>query len=625
MLSLLKIQSEKSPMNPKDLTPLQALQRSLGMIVQAAPTELKKLALLNLLTGAGPSITLFLGKVVIDEVSRLAGQVGSGEAIALLWSQPLLLWSLGLSIGLNLLTDSVDSVGSSLFASLRDRVQGFVQSKVLHKVAAFDDIVLFESPDLLNLLQLAEKGIARLQRLSFIVAATLMGIFTFIPSVLVSITINWWVPLVLLLSSIPSIIVEMKYHKKSWRVEETQAGVTREMDIYARVLTGDAYAKELRLFSLQAVLLDRWQGLFERMFGRMERVRHQGALAVMLWALVGGLGVTLPYVYVVLGVLQGNYTVGDLALFTGIILQVRRSLYILIAHTGDIYDVALATAPIFQLLDLEPRLTSGATPMRSPCLPSNPLTPGIRLQQVSFAYPGGDKPVLTGIDLHIQPGEMIALVGENGAGKTTFAKLLCRLYDPIEGTIFWNGQDLRSLSLPDLRSRIAVVMQDYARFPATLRENVGWGFLPKLQEDAALLTVLQEAGIDHLVSELENGLETPLGKQLENGIDLSGGQWQRVAIARSLLRLSQAELLLFDEPTAALDPKNEQEIYDIFRTIARGRMTVIVSHRLALAKLADRIIVLEHGRIVESGSHDALMADGDRYHAMFTRQASSYM
>ncbi len=220
---------------------------------------------------------------------------------------------------------------------------------------------------------------------------------------------------------------------------------------------------------------------------------------------------------------------------------------------------------------------------------------------------------------------MIALVGENGAGKTTFAKLLCRLYDPIEGTIFWNGQDLRSLSLPDLRSRIAVVMQEYARFPATLRENVGWGFLPKLQEDAALRTVLQEAGIDHLVSELEHGLETPLGKQLENGIDLSGGQWQRVAIARSLLRLSQAELLLFDEPTAALDPKNEQEIYDIFRTIARGRMTVIVSHRLALAKLADRIIVLEHGRIVESGSHDALMAHGDRYHAMFTRQASSYM
>ena len=620
-------------MKPKELTPFQALQRSLWMVAQAAPLELRNIALLNLLTGAGPSINLFLGKVVIDEASRLAGQANAGDAIALLLSQPKLLWSLGISVGLNLLVDSVDSVGGSLFASLRDRVQGYVQSKVLHKVATFDDIALFESPDLLNLLQLVEKGIARLQRLSFIVAATFMGIFTFIPSVLVSTSISWWVPLVLLLSSIPSVFVEIKYHKKSWRVEETQAGVTREMDIYARVMTGEAYAKELRLFSLQSVLLNRWQALFERMFSRMERVRRQGALTVLLWSLVGGLGITLPYVYVVLGVLRGSYTLGDLALFTGIILQVRRSLYILISHTGDIYDVALATAPIFQLLDLEPRLTSGTTAMRSPIpdhFPANWATnptfaAGIQLQQVSFAYPGSEKPILKAIDLQIQPGEMIALVGENGAGKTTFAKLLCRLYDPTGGTILWNGQDLRSLDLSELRSRIAVVMQDYARFPATFRENVGWGFLPKLQEDAALHTVLQEAGIDHLIPDLEHGLETPLGKQLEDGIDLSGGQWQRVAIARSLLRLSQAELLLFDEPTAALDPKNEQEIYDIFRTIARGRMTVIVSHRLALAKLADRIIVLEHGQIVENGSHAELMALGDRYHAMFTRQASSYV
>lgn len=155
--------------------------------------------------------------------------------------------------------------------------------------------------------------------------------------------------------AIPSIYVEMKYHKKSWRVEETQAGVTREMNIYAKVITGEAYAKEVRLFSLQSVLLDRWQGLFSRMFHTMESVRRDEALTVMIWALIGGLGAALPYIYVVLGVLQGTFTLGDLALFTGIILQVRRSLYILIGNTGDIYDVALATAPIFQLLDLQPQ------------------------------------------------------------------------------------------------------------------------------------------------------------------------------------------------------------------------------------------------------------------------------
>jgi ATP-binding cassette subfamily B protein len=256
---------------------------------------------------------------------------------------------------------------------------------------------------------------------------------------------------------------------------------------------------------------------------------------------------------------------------------------------------------------------------------SDRASQGIQFQQVGFRYLGTEQPaVLDNLTFQIQPGEMVALVGENGAGKTTLAKLLVRLYDPTAGQILWHGQDLKTLDLTALRSRIAVVMQDYARFPATLRENVGWGQMADLQADDAILAVLQESGIAYLADTLKHGLETPLGRQLEDGIDLSGGQWQRVAIARALMRLHQAELLVFDEPTAALDPKNEHEIYRIFRSIAQGRMAVVVSHRLALAKLCDRIIVLEHGQILESGTHDELMAQPGRYHSMFTRQASSY-
>ena len=611
-------------MKPTELPPMEALRRSVWMVVEAAPKELRNLAILNLITGAGPSIALFLSKIVIDESTQLLGDRPMNDAVTLLLSQPVLLWSMVAVVLLNLFVDSLDSIGTTLFAALRDRVRGYVQGSVLTKVANFDDIALFETPDLLNLLELTEKGLERIQRLSFIVAATMVGVFLFVPSVLVSVSIAWWVPLMLMAASIPSIRVEMKYHKKSWRVEETQAGVTREMDIYSKVIREDVYAKEVRLFSLQSVLLDRWHGLFNQLFDTMAAVRRDEALAVMIWALIGGLGAALPYIYVVIGVLRGTFTLGDLALFTGIILQVRRSLYILIGNTGDIYDVALATGPIFQLLDLQPQLVSGPDRI-TPLVNVSPDHRGIQLEDLGFTYPGSERHILSRINLTISPGEMIALVGENGAGKTTLAKLLCRLYDPTQGRICWNRQDLRSLSLDDLRSRIAVVMQDYARFPALLRENVGWGCLDKLQDDHALQTALEDAGLAYLRGELEQGLETPLGKQLENGMELSGGQWQRVAIARSLMRLSQAELLVFDEPTAALDPKNEHEIYQIFKTISQGRMAVVVSHRLALAKMCDRIIVLEHGTIVEQGSHDELMLEDGVYHTMFSRQKSSYI
>ncbi len=616
-----------------DLKPAQAMRRSLLLVVQSAPKELAQLGLLNIGTGLGPAIALFLGKVVIDELSTLLKSGPVEDWRTVMNQDSILLWAIVGSLALRLLIEVASTVDILLFAALRDRVQGVVQGRVLEKLATFNDIALFERPELLNIVELTQRGVQRLQRLSIMITQTLRGLFSFVPSIALSAALAWWIPLLLISVTAPSVYVEIHHRRKSWRVEETQAAASREKEIYARLIRSEKYAKEIRLFSLQPIMIERWRSLFEQVFTAMLKVRKQGAIAMGAWSFIGAVGGSFVYVYVVIGVVQGRFTLGDIALYTGIVAQMQRSLYSLIGNIGNLYDVTLATKPIFQLFDLQPELISPPKSLAANIWQTgdargehHPVKQtGIEVQDLKFEYPGGERPILKGVNFRIKPGEMVALVGENGAGKTTLGKLLCRLYDPTQGSIYWNGKDYRELDLEALRDRIAVVMQDYSRFPTSLRDNVGWGFQAKRDEDDAIQRVLDEAGIGKLTREFEQGLETPLGKELENGVDLSGGQWQRVAIARALIRLNSAELLIFDEPTAALDPKNEQEIYSIFRSITRDRMAVVVSHRLALAKMADRIVVLENGEVLEEGNHDELMEKNGLYADMFTRQASSYV
>lgn len=621
-------------MQPIQITTFQALRRSLDFIIQAAPVELRNLILLNIIRGAAPSGVLFLDKLIIDEVSRLLSQTQTAQPFALMLSQPILLWSIVGVLSLKLIGDSIDSMSSFTVTSLRDRLQGAVEGKVLEKVANFDDIALFENPELLNIVELAKTGVSKVQQLAFTLSMTITGIFIFIPSVSIAAAIAWWVPLLIIISSIPSIYIERKYTKIIWRIQKKQAKISREMNLSARVLTGEEYAKELRLFGLQSLWLKRWQGQFVQYFSEMQAIRKKGAIVVLLWSIISRIGVALPFVYIVMGALDRRYTLGDLALYSGLIVQVENSLQLLIGNYTNLYDISLSVTPIFQLLDLKPELQSPLVDVASrlPSLPEGGQDAGattdkigIEIEHLSFCYPGSKKSTIADINLTINPGEMLVVVGENGAGKTTLGKLLGRLYDPTGGSIAWNGKDLRSYPLAYVRSRIAVVMQDYARFPSTVRENVGFGDLLSLSDDTAINEAISEAGIAAKVNSLEQGLETPLGKQLEDGIDLSGGQWQRIAIARALMRLSTAEVLIFDEPTAALDPKTEHEIYSIFRQIAVGKTTIVISHRLGLAKIADRIAVMENGKIAEIGTHDELIKLGEIYYSMFTRQASSYI
>ena len=600
-------------MKPISISLPKTFQRSLTMVWQAAPKELISLILLNLISGAGPAVSLFLNKLIIDEISRLIGTNLPLNPLNLAMQERILTLAILGVILINILTDSMTTISNFVFSSLRDLVGGFSQGKLLSKIANFEDIALFENPELLNLVQLTEKGVNRLQELSFIIVTTLNGIFILIPAVLLSWSIAPWIPLILCISVAPSVYVEMKYRQQSWQVEKTQANLNRYLNLYQRLLMSSEYAKDLRIFEVQNLLFNRWQNLFQEIFNAMQKLRQRGTIKVFIWSIVSGLGVALPYIYVVLGALNTTYTLGDLALYGGLILQVRRSFFLLINNASNFYEVMLGIRPIFQVLDLKPDLIN--QPVES-AKPSHNC--GIEIQNVSFAYPESDRLILTNINLTIKPKEMVAIVGENGAGKSTLAKLLCRLYDPDFGKILWQGQNLREMDIKLLRGRIAVFSQDFAHFPLTVRENIGFGDLERLKDDKALKRVLAAVGMAGKIEEFSSGLDTPLGRELEGGTELSGGQWQRIGIARVLMRLSKAELLIFDEATSSIDAQTESQIYQTLRKIVREKIAVIISHKLTLTKLADRIIVLKNGKIIESGTHDELIALKGEYYFMWS-------
>ena len=606
-------------------TAFQTFKLSLRLIFQAANSYLWPLFLLTILTGISPSLSLYFNKQIINIIVGLS-TAGNIDLKNQLYS-PLapLFWLIIGIIALSFIVDALKTINTFITGAVRDKVKGYITLALIEKISTFPQISLFENTELLNLIKLSEKGIRRLEQFSFIVIIGLGGFATLIPAILFSLTINWWVPVVLFLTAAPSIYVEGYYREKSWFTEQSQANNARMMDIQAAILTQNQYAKELRLLRLQNTLTQRWQGYFGQTFEALQSIRKKGTLSIIVWSSLNSIGLMLPYLFLIEGVLKKQYSIGDLALYGGLIIQVRQGLYMLINNGSDLYDVILGTAPIHQLLNLKffndelylPNVNVKKSPE-----PVN--SPGIEFRDISFSYFGQETPIINQLSFQINPGEIIAIVGENGAGKTTLIKLLCRFYEVSQGTILWDGVDIKTLDYDKLYQRIAVIFQDYAQFPASLRENIAFGNLTMLAEDQKLLKLLHRVGLHEESRSLPLGLDTPLGRELENGAELSGGQWQRVAIARALSRMETTELLIFDEPTAALDSQAEDQVFKILKKIAQDKMTVIISHRLALCRLADRILVMEQGKIIESGSHQELIAQKGRYYQMFSLQAAHY-
>lgn len=440
-----------------------------------------------------------------------------------------------------------------------------------------------------------------------------------------------WAVLVLLASTVPATAAEMRASRLTFQMHSRRSQEWRRLLYLEYVLANDEHAKEVKLFALGPPLLARYRALAARLFEEDRRVAIQRAAGQLL-SLLATLAFYGAYVVMALAAAAGRITVGNLTLYVVAFRQGQQAFQSMLGSIGSIYEQNLYMSNLFDFLDTPVSIPPPQLPQSVEDRPPGPAatagvtagTPaGLTFDRVSFRYPGKSDWAIRDVSLVVPRGTSLALVGDNGAGKTTLVKLLTGLYEPTEGRILLDGQPLSAWDETTLRARFGVVFQDFNQYQLSARDNVGLGSVPHLHDDMRIARASEEGGADEVIAGLPMGLATPLGHWFRDGRELSGGQWQKVALSRAFMR-EEADILVLDEPTASLDAESEHHVFERFRALARGRTTIVISHRFPTVRMADRIVVLSRGVIVEEGTHDELIAASGRYARMFELQASGY-
>jgi ATP-binding cassette subfamily B protein len=427
-----------------------------------------------------------------------------------------------------------------------------------------------------------------------------------------------WLLVLLVVGTLPAFLGESHYAFLGYAKNFRQTPLRRQMDYLRQVAGSKEAAKELKLFGLRGFFVDRFRGLSQTIFDQNVDLSRRRMVAGAFLSLLGTLGYYTAYAYVLWRTIHGALTIGALTVLTSAIVQASSNIQQIFVNSSGIADQALFLTDLIAFFHMEPVVRSKPSALPVP----RPIRQGFEFRNVSFTYPGTERRVLKNFNFHLRPGERVAMIGENGQGKTTIVKLITRLYDPTEGQVLLDGVDLREYNLEDLCHEIGVIFQDFMRYELPARENIAIGRIEERNDLGRIQTAAHLSLADEVIARLPHGYEQQLGRRFEDGVDLSGGEWQRLALARAYLR--DAQLLVLDEPTSALDARSEMEVFERFAELTAGKMALLISHRFSTVKMADRIVVLSGGVLVEEGTHAELMRQGGLYAEMFEMQAASY-
>ncbi|MGC2212664.1 MAG: ABC transporter ATP-binding protein [Silvibacterium sp.] len=559
-----------------------------------------------------PLLGLLIGIVAAKIITGVARALEHQPQFPHFW------WLVALEVGLALLTGILSRCIDYTDQLLSDRYTYHVSVRVMQQAAQLD-LTTYEDPIFYDRLERA-----RAQATDRLAMIQQMGrLFQY-----VVLTLIWsgvliyrspWMILLLIAGVLPAFFGETHFAFLGYAKNFRQTPAKRQMD-YLRQLGGSKEAaKELKLFNLSDYLTSRFRSLSRKIYEEDVALSRRKLTWGGLLSLISTLGYYGAYVFAIYEAVTGRYpTIGVFSLVTLAIQQSSSNFQQAFSTASGIADQALFLTDLIAFFDMKPTVTTKPDALPAP----RPIQRGFEFRNVSFAYPGTERRVLKDFNFVLRPGERIALIGENGQGKTTVVKLITRLYDPTEGQILLDGVDLRDYDLDDLHKEIGVIFQDFMRYEMTARENIAIGRVELPHTEAEIESAAQKSLAQGVIEKMPARYDQMLGRRFEGGVDLSGGEWQKIALARAYLR--DAQLLVLDEPTAALDAKSELEVFERFAELTEGKMALLISHRFSTVRMADRIVVLEGGRLVEEGTHQQLVALGGRYAGMFEMQAASY-